>query len=140
MAQAYTPGLTVAELITIRKERRLPLTGQVNVSVGDVVAAEDVVAATALPGNVTTINVAHDLHVNTEEVPRLMLKSEGDSVQARETIAEHKALWGIFHAAVGYLPRGLAQSDGRNNREYQPNYWSGADTGAGCAGGAYCIY
>jgi len=98
MAQAYTPGLTVAELITIRKERRLPLTGQVNVSVGDVVVAEDVVAATALPGNVTTINVAHDLHVNTEEVPRLMLKSEGDSVQARETIAEHKALWGIFHA------------------------------------------
>lgn len=88
----------MAESITIRKERRLPLTGQVKVSVGDVVAAEQVVAETALPGNVTTINVAHDLNVNTEEVPRLMLKSEGDSVQTREPIAEHKALWGIFHA------------------------------------------
>ncbi len=98
MAQAYTPGLTVAESTTIRKERRLPLAGQVKVSVGDVVAAEQVVAETALPGNVTTVNVAHDLNVNTEEVPRLMLKSEGDSVQAREPIAEHKALWGIFHA------------------------------------------
>jgi len=98
MAQAYTPGLTVAESITIRKERRLPLAGQVKVLVGDLVAAEQVVAETALPGNVTTINVAHDLNVNAEEVPRLMLKAQGDPVQAREPIAEHKALWGIFHA------------------------------------------
>jgi len=88
----------VAESTTIRKERRLPLTGQVKVSVGDAVASEDVVAETALPGNVTTVNIAGELNINTEEVPRLMLKSEGDSVQTREPIAEHKALWGIFHA------------------------------------------
>ncbi len=88
----------MAKSITIRKERRLPLAGQVNVSVGDVVPAEQVVAETALPGNVTTVNVAGELNINTEEVPRLMLKSEGDSVEAREPLAEHKALWGIFHA------------------------------------------
>ncbi len=98
MAQAYTPGLTVTDSITIRKERRLPLPGRVLVSVGQAVSAEDVVAATELPGNVHTVNVAHDLNVNGEEVPRLMLKAEGDPVEAQEPIAEYKALWGIFHA------------------------------------------
>ena len=98
MAQAYTPGLTVTDSTTIRKERRLPLPGRVLVSVGQAVSAEEVVAATALPGNVHTVNVAHDLNVNGEEVPRLMLKAEGDPVKAQEPIAEYKALWGIFHA------------------------------------------
>ncbi len=98
MAQAYSPGLTVTESTIIRKERRLPLPGQVKVSVGDVVAAQQVVAETALPGNVATVNVAHDLNVNTEEVPRLMLKSEGNAVQIQEPIAEYKAFWGIFHS------------------------------------------
>ncbi len=97
MAQAYTPGLTVTDAITIRKERRLPLPGRVLVSLGDSVSAEQVVAATKLPGHVTTVNVARDLNVGAEEVPRLMLKAEGEPVEAQEPIAEYKALWGIFH-------------------------------------------
>ncbi len=92
------PGLTVTEAITIRKERRLPLPGRVLVAVSEAVSAEDVVAATELPGSVHTVNVAHDLNVNGDEVPRLMLKAEGDPVKAQEPIAEYKALWGIFHA------------------------------------------
>jgi hypothetical protein len=39
MATAYTPGLTVSERIRIRKERRLPLAGQVLVAEGDQVVA-----------------------------------------------------------------------------------------------------
>ena len=38
MAHAYTPGLRVTESATLRRERRLPLKGDVLVSVGHHVA------------------------------------------------------------------------------------------------------
>lgn len=97
---AYTPGLTVSESVTLRKTRRLPLPGKVHVTAGQTVAASDIVASTELPGSVTTVNVAHDLNVNPEEVPRVMLKEQGDQVQSGEIIAEYKALWGIFHSVA----------------------------------------
>ena len=45
MAHAYTPGLRVTDLAAIRKERILPLKGEVLVAVGDHVTAEQVVAS-----------------------------------------------------------------------------------------------
>ncbi len=97
---AYTPGLTVSESVTLRKTRRLPLAGQVHVNEGQTVAATDIVASTELPGSVTTVNVAHDLNLSPEEVPRFMLKAEGEAVHSGEIIAEYKALWGIFHSVA----------------------------------------
>ncbi len=97
---AYTPGLTVSESVTLRKTRRLPLAGQVHVTQGQTVAATDIVASTELPGSVTTVNVAHDLNLSPEEVPRFMLKAEGEAVHSGEIIAEYKALWGIFHSVA----------------------------------------
>ena len=44
MAKAYTPGLKVAARTTHRARRLLPISGEVRVAVGDVVAAKDVVA------------------------------------------------------------------------------------------------
>ena len=58
MAHAYTPGLRVAEDTVVRRERRLPLKGQVTVQRGDSVEAHTVVARTELPGNVQTVNLA----------------------------------------------------------------------------------
>ena len=52
MAHAYTPGLKVTEGMTIQKERRLPLEGEVLVETGTTVDAEDVIAKADLPGNV----------------------------------------------------------------------------------------
>ena len=100
VTHAYTPGLTVSESVTVRKTRRLPLPGEVYVAVGQQVAATDVVAATELPGKVTTVNVAHDLNISPEEVPQFMVRAEGEQVQANEVIAEYKALWGIFHSVA----------------------------------------
>ena len=54
---AYTPGLRVTAYTTLRKERRLPLAGEVRVTQGQSVKAEEVVAAAELPGNVTSVNV-----------------------------------------------------------------------------------
>ena len=74
MGHAYTPGLRVTEATVLRKERRLPLPGEARVGVGQEVAAWEVVAATNLPGNVTTVNVARELNIQPEAVPGRMLK------------------------------------------------------------------
>ena len=59
MAHSYTPGLKVLKKTKILKERRLPLKGSVDTSVGDSVAPEDIIAKTDLPGNVQMVNVAN---------------------------------------------------------------------------------
>ncbi len=96
MAHAYTPELRVVERQTVRKERRLPLDGQVVVSEGQTVRAEDVVARTELPGDVDLVNVAHKLSVPPSEVAQHMLKGEGDSVEAGEVIARSSSFLGLF--------------------------------------------
>ncbi len=96
MAHAYTPGLKVTEGMTIQKERRLPLEGEVLVEVGATVKAEDVVAKADLPGNVQLLNVANLLSVPPEEVAEHMLKSVGETISEDEIIATTKGLFGLF--------------------------------------------
>ncbi len=96
MAHAYTPGLKVTEGMTIQKERRLPLEGEVLVEAGVTVKAEDVVAKADLPGNVQLLNVANLLSVPPEEVAEHMLKSVGEAVSEDEIIATTKGLFGLF--------------------------------------------
>ncbi len=100
MAHAYTPGLKVTRATIIRKERRLPLQGEVLVKKGDRVKAEDIVARTELPGNVHPVNVAGLLSVPPEDVPNLMLKKTGDAVKKGEPIAMSKSFFGLFKTTV----------------------------------------
>jgi biotin carboxyl carrier protein len=97
---AYTPGLRVTERTAVRKLRRLPLPGTVHVKVGDVVKATDVVASTELPGRVHTLNIAHELNCQPDEIHNFMLKAEGDVIEHGEILAETKALFGLFHSFV----------------------------------------
>jgi biotin carboxyl carrier protein len=97
---AYTPGLRVTERTAVRKLRRLPLPGTVHVKVGDVVKATDVVASTELPGRVHTLNIAHELNCQPDEIHNFMLKAEGDVIKHGEILAETKALFGLFHSFV----------------------------------------
>ena len=96
MAHAYTPGLKVTEGMTIQKERRLPLEGEVLVETGARVEAEDVIAKADLPGNVQLLNVANLLSVPPEEVAEYMLKSVGEAVSEDEIIATTKGFFGLF--------------------------------------------
>ena len=96
MAHAYTPGLKVTEGMTIQKERRLPLEGEVLVQAGATVMAEDVVAKADLPGNVQLVNVANLLSIPPEEIAEYMLKAVGEAVSADEIIATTKGLFGLF--------------------------------------------
>ena len=96
MAHAYTPGLKVTEGMTIQKERRLPLQGEVLVEAGAAVQAEDVVAKADLPGNVQLLNVANLLSVPAEEITEYMLKPVGEMIAKDEIIATTKGLFGLF--------------------------------------------
>ena len=96
MAHAYTPGLKVTEGMTIQKERRLPLEGEVLVEAGTTVKAEDVVAKADLPGNVQLLNVANLLSISPEEIAEYMLKPVGEAVSEDEIIATTKGLFGLF--------------------------------------------
>ena len=96
MAHAYTPGLKVSKQTEVRKERRLPLNGEVLVKAGDRVKAEDVVARTELPGNVQTINVANKLSILPEDIERHMLAKVGQWVDEGQFMAESKSFFGLF--------------------------------------------
>ncbi len=96
MAHSYTPGLRVAEATVITKERRLPLRGDVLVSVGQHLTAEEIVARTALPGNVTPLNAANVLGVTPQEVGAALTVKPGDKVEKEQVIAEAKSFFGMF--------------------------------------------
>ncbi|MFZ1947643.1 MAG: hypothetical protein WAW06_08855 [bacterium] len=96
MAHAYSPGLRVSKQTEVRKERRLPLHGQVLVKVGDRVKAEAVVAKTELPGNVQTINVANKLSLLPEDIHGHMLFKVGEWVEEGQIIAQSKSFFGLF--------------------------------------------
>jgi hypothetical protein len=100
MAHAYTPGLKVLHETRVRKERRLPLKGEVTVEKGVKVTPDDVVARTDLPGNVQMVNVANLLNVDPGDVREVMLLREGDPIEKGGMIAETKGLFGLFKSHV----------------------------------------
>lgn len=110
MAHAYTPGLKVLEKTVIRKERILPLAGEVLVKEGDDVKAKDIVARTFLPGNVETVNVANKLGLPPEDIPKFMLKQEGDSVEEGEAIAEMKHFFGLYSSRATSPVKGSVET------------------------------
>lgn len=96
MAHAYTPGLKVSKGMTIRKERRLPLEGEVLVGVGDNVRADEVVAKADLPGNVQLVNIANLLSVPANDVDEYTTKKVGEGIEKDEILAETKGIFGLF--------------------------------------------
>ena len=100
MAHAYTPGLKVSKGMTIHKERRLPLEGEVLVSAGDNVRADEVVAKADLPGNVQLVNIANLLSVPANDVDEYTTKKVGEGIEKDEILAETKGIFGLFKSQV----------------------------------------
>ena len=96
MAKAYTPGLLVTRHKKHRCMRRLPIAGEVKVSVGDTVSADDVVAETSLPGDINPINLANMMSLPPKDVVECMLKKEGDPISKDEPLARSKGMFGMF--------------------------------------------
>ena len=96
MAHAYTPGLKVLQHSKVKKERRLPIKGEVHKNVGDIVEADEIVAETKLPGNVHMLKVANRLNIAPGDIIDVLSVNEGDSVKKGELIAETQGLFGFF--------------------------------------------
>ena len=109
MGTAYTPGLTVSSHTTIKKVRRLPLKGDVLVSVGEVVGPDTIVARALLPGIMQTLKVASHLGVEPADVPAALLVKVGDSVQKGDIIARTKGLWGMFKSEAKSTASGVVE-------------------------------
>ena len=110
MAFAYTPGLRVAELTEITKQRRLPLKGEVTVSKGDSVEAGTVVAKTDLPGNVKMLNIAKIIGLPPADIPELLLVNQGDAIEEKQPLAQSKGLFGLFKTTVRSPIEGVFES------------------------------
>ncbi|MGI6198997.1 MAG: hypothetical protein ACOYIS_07750, partial [Candidatus Cloacimonadaceae bacterium] len=102
MAQAYSAGLTVTDNIILRKERVLPLKGEVLVQKGDKVKAEDVVAQTLLPGKVVPFNLANKLGVTPTQLANFIKVQPGQQITTETVLAENKGLFGtgLFKSVV----------------------------------------
>lgn len=110
MAHAYTPGLRVTERALLRRERRLPLKGDVLVKRGDALEADTVVARTELPGNVQTVNLAAKLAIDPANVPGSLVRPIGSEVQLGEDIARGKSLFGLLTQRATAPVRGTLES------------------------------
>ncbi len=100
MAKAYTPGLLVTGFREHRCRRILPIAGEVNVSVGDVVTANDVVAETNLPGDVNPVNLANQLSMPASDVMDCVVVNEGDTVAVGDVIAQTKGIFGFMKTSI----------------------------------------
>jgi hypothetical protein len=109
MPTAYTPGLQVTAHTLIRKQRRLPLKGEVLVTVGQYVTADTVVARALLPGNIQAVRAAERLGVSAAELIRLLKKGEGDAVDTGEVLAETKGIFGLFGAKLTAPTKGVIE-------------------------------
>jgi hypothetical protein len=110
MGHAYTPGLRVAAETIVRRERRLPLKGDVCVAAGAAVGPETVVARCELPGNVQTLNLAAKLGVDPAGVVGTLLKPLGSPVARDEIIAESKAMFGLMRNRAASPADGTIES------------------------------
>ncbi|MEM7447543.1 MAG: hypothetical protein AAF355_04815 [Myxococcota bacterium] len=100
MASAYTPGLRVTAEAQIVRERRLPLQGEVLVSEGDRVAADSIVARTALPGRVFALNAAGKLNIVESDLPSMMQVTQGAKVTEGDVLAETPGILGLFRSRL----------------------------------------
>ena len=100
MAQAYSAGLTVTESITLKKERILPLKGQVLVKKGDKVKAQDLVAQTMLPGKVMPFNLANKIGVPADQVKNYVRVKAGDNITIGDIIAQTNGFMGMFKTTI----------------------------------------
>lgn len=110
MAHAYTPGLSVRAREVLVRARRLPLRGQVLVAPGQTVHPDFVIARAELPGDVAALNVANLLGAAPDELPRLMLKHQGDTVATGEPLAATKPWLGLFKSVVRAPADGCIES------------------------------
>ena len=95
-AFAYTPGLKIKEAMTVEKERKLPIQGEVLVKENETVEDTTKVAQTNVPGDPYIIDAAMIWGVLPETIQDCMLKPIGGEVKKGEVIAKYSSFFGLF--------------------------------------------
>ena len=117
MAHSYTPGLKVLKKTIFKKERILPLKGDVLVKSGDQLNPDTIVASTNLPGNVQMLKVSNILNIDPKDVVEALQVEEGQEVKKGDIIAETSGIFGMFKSSVESPVDGtiesISQSTGR---------------------------
>jgi hypothetical protein len=90
----YPMEVRIAPMTSIRRDRLLPVPGQVLVRAGEVVGPADVVARCQLPGEVRVVDVGRALGVRRERAAKYMRKAVGDAVQINDVLAAPGGLFG----------------------------------------------
>jgi len=110
MAKAYSPGLQISQRVLHASRRILPIPGDVLVKVGDRVTADQIVAQTFMPGDVTPINIANQISVAPAEVPHCMLIAEGEEVHVGDILARSNGIFGFFKSETRAKTAGTIES------------------------------
>jgi hypothetical protein len=106
----YTPGLKVVRRVRHRVGRVLPIAGDVLFRQGDRVNAEDVVARTFMPGDVTPINLANALSVTGAEAKTSLVKNKGERIEPGELLARTRGIFGLFKSEYRSKTAGTIES------------------------------
>ncbi len=99
MGDPRIPPLTqtrVLPLARIRRERTLPVRGEVVVAMGSRVGALDIVARAASAGYLRPVPLARYMHASETSLPRFLEKQVGDDVLARDIIASKPEFFGTM--------------------------------------------
>lgn len=99
-AFAYTPGLKVKRSMTVSKERRLPLLGDILMEEGASVSYDTIVARTDVPGDPELVKFTAILGIDQDEIHDFILKKEGDMLQKGEVFGRYKAWFGLINREV----------------------------------------
>lgn len=98
MADSFIPTLAQTRLLKlarIRRERLLPVRGEVVVSMGGRVGSLDIVARADI-GRLRPVPLARYLRATEAALPKYMLKKTGDPVEEREIVASKPELFGTL--------------------------------------------
>lgn len=80
------PETRLANFVRIRRERKLPIPGEVSAAIGLRIGAQDVLARAYPPKQRRALSLTRVLGVREADVPKRLLKQVGDPVEAREII------------------------------------------------------
>ena len=94
IAVYYPVASRIAPVATIRRQRLLPVAGDVVVEPGDAVEPTDVVARCQLPGALQVVDVSRALGVPRGEAGKWMRKRVGDAVQVDDLLAVRQGPFG----------------------------------------------
>lgn len=81
---------TIAPNIMVRKQRRLPVAGDILVRIGSRVEPDDIVARASIPGTPLTVDVAGPLGVKPKGGQRLLARPVGSTFAAGDVLASRR--------------------------------------------------